>query len=771
MMPDKTSYPMSYDTPSELKTVVDSLISTVIAEITPYNSLDKSTYDWENGDGVIFLDDTSRWPDSGFVTVYLKEHWGSVSERATLFHFSGKNNASLIGVMLVHGQKLKYFPEGSFAVQNVVAQNHNYGKDAILALEGYLGHRKTDDATTIEWFTDLYARTVRVPKPWLDISPTKAFVGDFFTFTDMTARVSPGFAQSDDSKVAWRLSFGDGVTTLVTLDAENKEYVFTTTRPGESDTVERRSAWSGVLKHRYASAGMFTITLTVWNEFGEDTLVLKDIVRVMSEVRGSLEIDVSFARLQAGDDSAQMRASESLADDDEVDLLGFLETGQDPSPLPSPDNMVSRNRVIAKEDQVTVRGLLSGDADMRIAKYVWDFGANGPSNVPNASLVNIIFELGGIYDVGLRVISDTGSWISAAAENAVDVVEKPSVWHTYSSGSSGSLSMNEYSIGANAWKSPKIVFNLDYQFDFSGEDSLRFMDDKGFHNKINSNNAFVLWSLSEVMLGVAQFNSLTSTAVKRTENPQIFYNWYTLYMPDYNTDAVFILGGVSDLSDLGPINQRIVYYGIGTNSFIVVPNEYVLPLDGEDSTASKTVAYENSEKLLTNPNATPAKWRSTSYAGKGYLLRSSEKGMMDDFFSFDPATTSFMSIVSRMPFSKRELCLDSLSGGVYALSNAGDLHVFDPLSETWTSIVSSAVDAFADVFHTADPSSRNPDAGGVSGTKSRALDADNEKLYFSYDYSTSSFGRFDVGKMVFEQLSPRPEPQSQADRQWDMGVF
>ena len=112
MIPEKSMFPEKYNTEYELKTVVDSLYSFIIKEIKPYDKDDIDTYNWQNGEGVIELDNSDNWPDSGYVTIYLKENYGEAKYRAALFHYNGKKNNQLKNVTILDGQTIIYFPIG-----------------------------------------------------------------------------------------------------------------------------------------------------------------------------------------------------------------------------------------------------------------------------------------------------------------------------------------------------------------------------------------------------------------------------------------------------------------------------------------------------------------------------------------------------------------------------------------------------------------------------------------------------------------------------------
>ncbi len=772
-LPQKSKYPVKYDTEYELKTVKDSLYSYITTAIIPYDQNDNSTFDWENGEGVVYLQNVSDWPSSGYFTIYLNGHWGKAINRSVRFHYGNKlDNATLSNVTLMEGQNLKYLPEGSLAIQSVVAENHNYSKDSILNLENYLGERLTEDSSTIEWFANFYTQNVRTPKPWIEIrsifndsnisnfsyqSLVTCISGDYLTILDKTSRIQPGFTVGFDREVEWEFeigsegpAYGSGIEAKISisLDIDKKEYVFNIVkvRDGQlSSYEERKKTWDRKIHHRFTNQGFHYIKLFVKNEFGSDELVLKNIINVIEKAPKSLSVNV---------------------------LGPYVDV-----------NKNSLVRCRAERDQITINSNLENEDKLRIIKYLWDIPYKSLDEIPNSSSLRLTFESGGIYSIGLKVISIDSSWIGSFLKNAVDVVEKNSLWISYVSKPSGRFSLHEYSPNTDTWKENGTNFDLEYKYDFiENEDKyfdLTFRNSKGMHAISSSDSAFLIWASNERSVNSAKYNAMTNSFFNNNSHIRM-HNWFTLYMPVFNSSRIYILGGITDLKNFNNINQQITYYDINNDSYVTVTQEFILPSDGNDDVVSLTKSFENAQDFVINPSYYNnkivnklIKWKRANYAGFGYILRNSENDILEDMFKFDPSLNLFTSINSNIPFSKTELGFEGLSDGIYVVSNKGDIYKYTTSTNTWTTTTAGAVQEYSSIFRQGGGESVNDNAISVSGSESRTINSSNTNLYFSYDYSLDAFGKFNSTNLTYSRLGERPKPDGNFSvvAQWDAMVL
>jgi hypothetical protein len=396
-------------------------------------------------------------------------------------------------------------------------------------------------------------------------------------------------------------------------------------------------------------------------------------------------------------------------------------------------------------------------------------------------------------------------WIGAFLNNAIDIVEKPSCWLGFNSIFTGAFSLFEYAVKANTWKMNPAAYSFGYPTDTQGQAS--FQNSKGFFSAPDSSDAYLLFASSERTLDIAKFNTLANTISPELPNAYVkLWDWTSLYVPEYNPNRFYVLGGLLDLSDTAKMNQDITYYDLETQSFSVVMQEFVLPqsedlrqlpngyfltssnqvVDGQGNVVnmdisnldltnlplvqSYTTAFTNAQEMIVNPNKAPVKWKTTNYSGKGYLLRNSVSNFMEDFYNFDPSMNVFQTISSNVPFNKYDLAFNALADAVYVTSNAGDLFKYHPETNVWNTTSSGSAEAFISAFQTSSQASRDPNASVVSGVEAKTIDASNTNLYFSYGYSPDAYGKFDSQTLSFQQLSARPENDT-STTQWALGVF
>ena len=761
MIPEKSTYPEKYDTDFELKTVVDSLISEITNEVKPYNENDRTTYDWENGKGVLSVKNINQWPETGYASLYLKEHFGKAKNRAVRFHYSGRQEDTLINVQLL-SENIHYFPVGSLLVQNVVAENHNYNKDAIIELQKYLGHRGTQDQSTLEWFADFYRINIKIPKPWFDVYPAnnmttrseiskeiRLFVGDYLIFEDQTTRINPGFDINNDFRVKWIYQLGDGTKITISLDLDTQEYVFDIVTFDQGQRIvkqERKASWDKKIYHAYRSSGIYSITLTVYNENGKDSITLFDIIKVIDEAPINLNLTL-----------ISTSGSKSVFETDGITIYNPLSDS-------------TKVRAKAVQDTVNIISNLKNN-NLEIDRWIWDFGQFFDNDlVLNKPYLNVNFSLGGLYDVGLKVVTKSGSFIGAFLEGAIDIVEKPSVWLGYNNKFSGQLFMNEYSIRSNIWKNNGLALELDFSYDLQGSDNTTYLEytlSKGFHSDPRSDTTYALWAQSQTSGKVSSFNTLLNSSQVITSFQKV-YGWSTFYIPVDNMDRIYLFGGLENVRDFENISQEVSYVDLTTNSMKFIEATLVTVNDGTEFYSS---IFVNAKDLLKNPNNKIAKWKTTSYKSLAYVMRNSSNNVIDELYSFDPNISAFTAINTAIPFSKREFGFDSLVDGLYIISNVGDIFRYLPESNVWTTTTIASSRNYAEAFYGNTLASRDENSSLVTGTESRNINASNTNLYFSYNYDLDAFGKFDLISLSYSKLSTRPAYEnSQYIDQWEMVV-
>lgn len=728
-----SNFPNKFDNEKNLCTVKDNSFSYLS------NQIDYNSYDWKNGNGIIEVSNINIWPSAGFVTIYLTGNYLNAKERSTLFYYNNKNENSLINVQYVSGKNDFIYPENSLCIQNVVAQNHNSLKNAILNIENYLGTMEGENENTLSWFSKYYIKKVKSPLSCFKVNPSSAYINDEIEIYDKTQRID-----NNDYSVKWKFDLGDKTLYYVSRNEQTGKYLFKkiiTLSNGNKREIEIESdTWDGIIIHKYEKYGKYNISLEVQNRYGKDKLEINEAVKIYDN--SLLDVDI------------------------EINSKNYT-------------NNV--HKVLASEDSVKFKGIPVFNKNLMpviIKDYVWNFGSEiNKEQLLNSPILEVYFTYGGIYDVGLKVISETGSWAAKKINNIIDVIEKPSVWNAYNELTSNQFKFNEYSILSKSWKFNKIEYDLGKNINEinkrDNNNHINYLYDCGFHNKLNTNDVYILYSKNKTTISFTLYNVFLDVYETLNDFEKSF-NWYSLYMPVSYDDRIYVLGGVLTKNDYKNIDQRIRYYEISTNTFIDinVSSIYRKPNENEEvSNEPSNVSYARTNiDFTTNPQNKPAKWNSTNYRGNGYIFRNSNSGYIDIFAKFDPVNNTFNLESDSVPFSKTNISISALFNGIYILSNAGDIYRYDAISQSWLSSSLATSERYSELFHTK-PGDNDKNLRIISGTETRTINTSNDTIYFSADYSVDNFGSFNTNNLTISKLPDRSVWLTESPRQFGMGVI
>ena len=135
MLPEVSNFPDSFDSNENLYLVHDSLRLRLAEDYNPGD-----TTITVEGDPDVFL----QFPNTGILT--LTEQCSDIEERAISFYYTGKGTNTFTGLSL-----LPTFPDVvkpkriTNVTQNVMASHHNALKDALIAIENFVGVKGTID--------------------------------------------------------------------------------------------------------------------------------------------------------------------------------------------------------------------------------------------------------------------------------------------------------------------------------------------------------------------------------------------------------------------------------------------------------------------------------------------------------------------------------------------------------------------------------------------------------------------------------------------------
>jgi len=236
-----SNYPTTIDNDDNLYLVHDSL-RVALAE------------DYSPGDTKItVVPDTaimSRFPQIGIIT--LTEQCSDIDQRAVSFFYSSTTASTFNGLQLLPNFIDVAKPKRVTDVtQNVMAQHHNALKDALIAVEKFVGI-KGDTARvplegTMEARINFLRKLVLQPRAWFNPTKRIGILPLCLTFQDFSTR-EPNF---------WNWDFGDGTTSFISR-----------TSPIQAGDVSKC----------YYTPGIFNVSLTVGNDFGTNTLTFPHVI-------------------------------------------------------------------------------------------------------------------------------------------------------------------------------------------------------------------------------------------------------------------------------------------------------------------------------------------------------------------------------------------------------------------------------------------------------------------------------------------------------------
>jgi PKD repeat protein len=701
-IPTASLYPTEFDTDLELLLVHDSLRVRLLEDYAP-------------GDTSISIEgDNSLFPSTGYVT--LTEQCNEASLRALTFFYASKTDSTFDGLELLSEFTDVAKPKRQTNVtMNVTAATHNSIKDALIAIETFVGVKGTTDlkplGATMEGRLNFLRKLVLRPRAWFNADRRIGIVPLKVTFTDLSFR--------DPTTFAW--DFGDGISnTSVT------------------------STTSHTIEHTYYAPGIYDVTLTVTNLFGSDTIILPALINARTRAPEDAVITVTPGAFQQIID----------INPDNTYLLEHFLPG------------IIKTRVNTFVDlAITDNGEQSSDP---IVKYTWKLGDD--LNHADADTTKASYGIGGIYDVKIRVDTLFGSYRITTLRSAVEVVESENLFLlTFAPGGTGAtqtVTPYEFGLLSETFKTNNRsgeAITRDHNFLDSGitnyeQQKWEFLRNNGFANRTNilsgdNGTAMVYWSE-----GGAVGSSLSSQKVRLTEyegftdvwrTPSSFqisrpWNWVGLNSPS----ALYFLFGNSTAG------------GADTNTTKTAVE--LVGLTSADTTLTLSNFKNGAEDLLVNVGSGAggyfSVYRSTWRDSSGFFVRNSDVNTffrIKSFYKTEGITTDPLLYVRKLPdmpgAAKLEGQMVNLTQGVYFFNNSGEIAVYNTTANTWAvggpGVNSASFRSLQD----------NTVSGFDSGANTLIAASDNDRrAYLSYDYSDNVLLKFNEADLTFVSLIPRP---------------
>lgn len=727
-IPAASSYPDKMDDDDNLFLVHDALRVRLSEDYSP-------------GDKVVYVDgDTSDFPETGIIT--LTEQCSDIDVRALSFYYAGKTSSAFEGLEILpefEGLDSAKPKKATNVTMNVVSMHHNHLKDAIIKVQEFVGTKYGPKEDTITGRIDLLKKVVFSPKAWFSSNVSYGLVQSFnsaglkVTFKNESLRVGDGFCRQ-----TW--DFGDGSSSVVETNNPN-EYLANLNQ-----------------EKTYLIPGVYTVSLTVENEYGSDTVVFDEMIAAKSECPDQATIRINH------------RASQSN-----------LSSGLIPKIRSATNTFVDL--------EILDDGGRPGDS---VAEYTWRLGDDLPH--PNSIFARASYGKGGYYDITLRVDTSFGSYRITTYEKSIDIIEKSNLWlfnykpSSYESDSGGTVRAHEFGLNSETFKTlgnsdwvvdrsnsflgnaPLDYDSEDYYYETMGRAKKEFEGNVEFAGSGSSfsgekGDSLIFWAKGgEVVdskeIGVRKYNGFDDTYSSLPSITNRPWNWVAMSSSDR---TYFLFGQASPVMP-------------GENRAVAERVEYDMATQTAASPVTLSASdFENgADELLEHPsdpmttNGYFASYRSAWKDQTGYILRNSsvnEFFRFGDFYRTKGSLASPFGSITKMPdipgSVKTEGQLVALSNGVFFFNNSGEVCAWNDTSLVWE--VGRASSTSLSFRTVQDSSAQNFD--DKSQTLKATSDGDRA-AYLSYDYSNKAFIKFNGTDLTFTILRSRPE-----GTQFKIGVY
>ena len=770
MPPPSTQFPIALDTDDNLFLAHDALRMTLVEN---YNPGDTSIF--VDGDPNVF----ARFPASGIIT--LTEQCSEIDKRAVSFYYSNVDYTNFVisGLILLPKFKDALKPKRiTHITQNVMAEHHNHLKDALVAIETFIGIQGTIDlkplGATLEGRINFLRKLVLTPKAYFSVDRKVGLVPLTVTFKDLSFRLGTDGTSGD---VTYLWDFGDntsssisGISTISTISIIS----VTSVVPINLVNVFVDDLDGGLIEKTYSSPGIYTVSLTVSNKYGSDTIVWPDLLN--ARVEAPLEAVVNYHP-----SATQLLVSSGTPSGGPYDVPPVIRTPINTFVvLQVPDGPNLSNPGYS---YIGERLTSSNIAIDPVVNFTWSLGDDlDHSNV--SSNTRASYSIGGQYDMKLRVDTQFGAYRITTYPNSIDVIEKSNLW--LMSFTTGNTAVSyEYGLISETFKAAAIpTLAVDRNFNFlqgqanQSQLTSEFKHNTGFAPRSTNqsglggdcliyyasgrNQADPISSETVKFVGFNGFNGTYDTTVVGFARP---WNWATFHSAD---QAYFAFGSptFSPSANTSPANPILTAYNVlstaTTNTTLHSSNFK----NGGQELLTNIAQYNGSgTNLYGDFSVHRAAWKDS----QGYLARNSAVGeffRIKNFYKTEGTIGTpiqFFTKLVDMPGStpKMEGELVAMTGGLYFFNNSGSIANYNDTTGIWeTTGPGTNASSFRNF--------QDSRVSGFDDSANRLLAAsDGDRLtYLSFDYSRQAFTKFNSGSLTFSSLTGRP-----VGSQFLMGIY
>lgn len=699
-MSTEISFPTSIDNDENLYLVRDSL-RLILAK------------DYNPGDTTIQVEEDedtfNKFPSSGILT--LTEQCSDIDERAISFFYQGKGSFTFTNLQPLPNFTLNKKDQRITRVtMNVMAEHHNNLKDAIIAIERFVGVKGEVSLTplegTLEARINFLRKLVLKPTAWFIPSKSVGILPLCLTFRDFSTRMPD----------IWYWDFGDGTGMSVTRS------------PGIS---------VGDVSKCYYTPGKYDVTLTVVNDFGTNAITLPQAVVARIAAPDEATISITPTTSQILQPSGVLRSA--IAQSIQIDVSSNGEQPLDPILRyiwEIQDDLVHENttRTFA---QFSIGG-------------VYDVKLNTQTNLGAYRITT--FE-----DI-LDIVEKTNLWHFIFPDSSSSVTKSANFYEF-------GLISETYKLAAPTSLSVTRNFNFLNSTIEETRQKREFLRNNGFAVKSltdsgSRGDAVLFWAegaadtITNQTIRFKEFNGFDQTFTTPSINggPDTITRQWNWFCWD-TTEQIAIMLGAPGPGTVPPDSPTL--------QTLTVINSASLSLTNTAITSSfyTSGADELEYNVGNGTDGDFSVYRTAWLNDAGYLVRNDGSGTFFRLKSFYvTGTTSAINpieninkIDSLVGQPKLEGQLVALQNGVYFFNNTGEVLVFNPTTASWQlggpGVNSPTFTTLQDI------TSNSYD--NVANTLIATSDYDTN-AYLFYDYSTKAQIHFSSVDNTMKVLPARP---------------
>lgn len=718
MIPSIT-YPTSLDTSDNLYEAHDALR---VRLANDYNPGDTSIT--IEGDSEII----ASFPSTGLIT--LTEQDSDIDQRAISFYYSSKTDTQFLGLEILAGFEDVAKPKRITNVtQNVMAEHHNNLKDALIAIETFIGVQGTTDTkpfgTTLLGRLNFLKKLIFKPRAWFTSDKKIGLVPLTVNFTEQCFRTGPG-----DVTFVW--DFGDTISGVSLISVTETE-----------------------IEKVYSSPGKFDVTLQVINDYGTDTIIFEDFIN--ARVEAPIEAIISFTpqsiQILNGD---SIRSAVNTTID--IGIPDGISRISDPNYSPAGEKLDVYGVPI---DPITV--------------YTWSLGDDLVHS--NNKTTKASYSIGGLYDMVLRADTSYGSYRITSRKNCIDIVERRNLW--LFTESSNIITSHEFGLISETFKTSQTNYAItrdDSFLDGTGDEDrakTEFARNTGFApaSTLTSGEhgeVLLFWAgggvgFSNQWVNSTRYNAFADTYSASGVEFERLWNWLCLPI---GSSTYFVYGPDPLLTpNTNYSNQSLVKISLSTLNI----DTSTLGNGNYKNGASELMQHVTSGYTLGEPdNGRFAVYRSAVKDQSGYFLRNDGVGeffRLKSFYKTEGTLIDPMTYINKLPdipgSTKLEGQLVNMDNGLFFFNNTGSIAAYNDVTGVWET--GGAGSASASFRSLQDSTANNFD--DPANTLLAASDGDRI-AYLSYDYSINAMIKFNGLDLTFTNVGPRP-----SGTQWIAGIY